>query len=44
MSSMIQDIRYALRGFVRAPGFVVVAVITLALGQRRQLSRHQGPE
>ncbi len=32
MGSMIQDIRYAVRGFVRAPGFAVVAVTTLALG------------
>ncbi len=32
MRSMIQDIRYAVRGFVRAPGFAVVAVTTLALG------------
>ncbi len=32
MSSFWQDVRYALRGFRRAPGFFVVAVVTLALG------------
>src|SRR5258706_4446602 len=29
---MIADLRYALRGLIRAPGFAMAAILTLALG------------
>ncbi|HUG42428.1 MAG TPA: ADOP family duplicated permease [Longimicrobiales bacterium] len=32
MTDLWQDVRYGLRGLFRAPGFLVVAVVTLALG------------
>jgi hypothetical protein len=32
MSILVQDVRFALRSFVRAPGFTFVALLTLALG------------
>jgi predicted permease len=32
MSTILQDARYALRGFVRTPGFTIAAVLSVAIG------------
>jgi hypothetical protein len=32
MSTLVQDLRFALRGFARTPGIALLAVATLAVG------------
>ncbi len=32
METIIQDLRFAVRGFVRAPGLMLLAVLSLGLG------------
>jgi len=37
MSSIIKDIRFAIRGLSKHPAFTAIAVVTLALGDRKSV-------
>ena len=32
MNTLLRDVRYAVRGFLRAPGFTLAAVLSIAIG------------
>lgn len=37
METLIKDVRFAVRGFLKRPGFLVIAVATLALSMKHGL-------
>ena len=32
MGTLVQDVRYAIRGFLRTPGFTLAAMLSIAIG------------
>jgi hypothetical protein len=40
--TILHDVRYGIRVLIKSPGFLVVAILSLALGTRRRLEKSPG--